>query len=378
MNCNVLHFNWNWQLYSTPEEIWPIISDTNRLNQELSLPHVQKSDLSYYYKEGNQQFSYNSIHNADAWEEEPFEWERPYRYGVKRRYKNGACKELKIQVDLLPNEQGTRVRYQMWAVPRNFISRLTLPLKLNTFYRGRLKSAFRHYDLLTRKGLEPYELEYKKRLVRGGKQRLQEMADQLVSDTGESAIVHNLVNYLSRARDWEVAHMQPLALARYWRKSEQKVLSVFFHATKIGLLNFNWDLYCPDCRKIQHTCASLSQVHEPIYCHECGKEFYVNFNRSMQLSFCPNPLIRKVDEGRFCLTGPQTRPHVALRQSLKKGEKRYLKTELDYGTYILRATGVKGKAVFEVTDEGHENITVSMTSAGMSNERVEISNDPNL
>lgn len=378
MDRRVLHFDWNWQLYSDPEEIWPLISDTNRLNQELNLPPVQKADLSYNYMDGHCQLSYDSLKNSDAWEEEPYEWEHPFRFGVKRRYKNGFCREMKIQVDLLPNDLGTRVRYQIWALPRNFISMFTLPLKLNTLYRSRLKSALRHYDLLHRKGLASYELEYKKRLVRGGKRRLEELGDELANETGESKIVAKLLNYLVRSKDWEAAHIQPYALARYWNQPEQKVLSVFLHATKTGLLNFNWDLYCPDCRKIQHSCTTLSEVHEPVFCEECKKEFYINFNRTVQLSFRPNPLIRKLSDDRYCLTGPQTRPDIVIKQFLRKGEKRYLKTRLEVGTYYLRVKGVRGKARIKVTERGNDNITISLIQAGMNDEYVEISTEPNL
>jgi len=378
MNRKVLHFEWNWQLYSTPEEIWPLVSDTNRLNQELNLPPLQKTDLTYDLQEDHHQFSYNGIQHSEAWEEEPYEWERPYRFGLKRRYKNGSCRELKIQVDLMPNDRGTRVRYQMWARPRSFFSRFTLPIRFHLIYRRRLKSTLRHYDQLLYRELKPYELEPKKRLVRGGKQRLEDMVDALISETGNSTIIHNLVDYIQRARDWEVAHMRPFALSEYWKQPEQEVLSVFFHATKIGLLNFNWDLYCPDCRKIQHTCSSLSEVHEPIFCGDCKKEFYVNFNRSVQLSFYPNPLVRKCSTDRYCLTGPHTRPHIHVRQFLKNGEKRYLKTRLEEGTYILRARGIKGKARIAVTEQGQDNITISLTPTGMNGEQARITAEPNL
>lgn len=378
MDKKILHFDWNWQLISPPEQLWPMISDTNRLNHDLHLSPVQKTDLSYDYKEGHLQLSYHSLQNSDAWEEEPYEWEYPYRFSVKRRYKNGSFKELKMLVDLLPNTRGTRVRYQLWIVPRNFISCLTTPLKLNTFYRSRLKSALRDYDQILRQGLQPYEFEYKKRLVRGGWQRMENFREELVSETGETEIVSKLLDYTVRAQDIEVIHMEPYVLADYWKQPREKVLSVFLHATKLGLLNFNWDLYCPHCRTIQHTCKTLNEIHGPIFCEDCKKEFYINFNRTILLSFRPNPLIRKFSDAKYCLTGPQVMPHISIKQFLKPGQKRYLKTHLDKGDYLLRIQGLKGTATIKITEEGEDNITVSLTQFGLNNEHVEIFPEPNL
>ncbi|MDX1585962.1 MAG: hypothetical protein R3222_04425, partial [Balneolaceae bacterium] len=94
----VIHLKWDWQLSSAPEDLWYLASDTNRLFKSLKLPSVQPADISYEVKKDHLQLSYDSINYSDAWIEEPYEWEYPYRLGVRRNYKNGIYKEVQLQI----------------------------------------------------------------------------------------------------------------------------------------------------------------------------------------------------------------------------------------------------------------------------------------
>ncbi len=378
MDLRVLHFDWNWQLASSAESLWPLISDTNRLNKNLNLPPIQTADLSYALKEGHNQLAYNSLQNSDAWEEEPYQWERPYRFGVKRNYKNGSYETLKIQVDLQPNAHGTRVQYQIWATTRNLFAYYVTPGKFSFLLRRKLKKTFRTYDQLIQKNKLSYEVEKKQKLVRGAHQRILTYQKTLNETTGRTDIVARLIKYLRHAHDIDVARISPFKLADHWNFSRQDVLAVFLHATKEGILNFNWDLYCPHCRSLEQCSKTLNEIHEPVFCEECQDEFYVNFNQNIQLSFSPNPLIRKIPEAVYCLTGPQTKSHIAVKQYIKAGEKRYLKIHLEKGIYKLRIAGQPGIADVTVDEAGKDNISVVVNRFGLDGEEVIITPDSNL
>lgn len=373
-----LHFNWTWQLASAPEELWPLVSDTNRLNRALKLPALRESHLSNEYKNGFAQLSYNPLHLPDAWEEEPYEWERPFRYGVRRTYKNGSLEKLRLQVDLTPNPSGTRLRYQLWIQPKNIFGYLFHPVAYQLIFRSRLKRFLHRADSQVSKNLHPYELEKPKTLVKGARQRIRDIEKQ-VSATGiDTRVFDRLVDYILRADDNSLEKIKPYELADHWNIDRNSVLQCFLHAARRGLLNFNWDLYCPDCRTVQHTCRTLAEIHEPIFCKDCNREFYVNFNRTVQVSFQPHPLIRKISIDKYCLTGPQAKPHVVMQQHLKAGQKRYLNLHLDPGEYYLRMAGKKGRIRMTVTGDGHDTITISSRGLMSSQWEVAIAPEPNL
>lgn len=374
---NLVHFKWDWQLTSTAEELWYLVSDTNRLFKSLKLPSVQPADISYEVKSEHLQLSYDSINYSDAWIEEPYEWEYPYRLGVKRNYKNGPYNNVQFQIDLIPGRTGTTVQYQVWISPGNALLSFFGILKLKTLIRGRLKKYFKNCDELCRKNWLPYNQEVEKKLATGSRKRLETIKNNLIEKTGKADIVTELIDFIRRADEIDLHHIKPLKLARQWHAVPNDVVQVFLHSVKAGLLNFNWNLTCPSCRKIQKTCKTLNEIHEPIYCSYCNEEFSVNFNRSVQLSFKPNPLIRKISGKSYALSHPQISPHVVIQQYLKPGQRRYIKTQLQDGVYHLKASNAEGEAVLYVSDNGQDTIRVRLTKLGIDGE-AQIVNQPNL
>ncbi len=377
-NQQPVQFSWDWQLQSKPQEIWPFITDTNRLFKDVNQPSVQQAQLSQSVDPEFIQLSYNGINRYEVWEEEPYEWEYPYRFGVKRHYQSGPYKDLRIQVDLYPNEKGSRLQIRFWLDPRSSILSFLATLKLKTLLKGRIRKNIRNYDKQASRGFKLYRNARTKRLVRGGKKRLKEIRERLSGRQIDVEIAEKVIDFIYRADDLELRRIRPYELAEQWNYPRRQVLEVFVHAAKAGLLNFNWDLHCPGCRDIQGSVKTLNQVHERIYCEECEEELNVNFNKTIQLSFAPHPLIRKITDKEYCLRGPQSKSHVFVQQYLKPGEKKYVKTHLPAGTYILRSSQSTGTATVRVNEHGSDTIHVDLRSAGLRGEEVDIACDPNL
>ena len=74
------HYRWSWRLRSTPEALWPFISDTNQFNRDTGVPaiiHRPRGDRSTVRRT----LSLKQFGVDVTWEEEPFEWVRPSRFG---------------------------------------------------------------------------------------------------------------------------------------------------------------------------------------------------------------------------------------------------------------------------------------------------------
>lgn len=377
-NQQPINISWHWQLKSTPEELWPFISDTNRLFKDIKQPSIQPAHLTNDVEPGLIQLSYNGINRYEVWEEEPYEWEYPYRFGVIRHYQSGPYKDLKIQVDLHPNAEGTRIQFKLWAKTRGNILSFLTTFKLKTLIKRRVKNSIHHYETIASRDEKIYQNSKAKRLLRGGEKRLQQILEELHSSNVSSGILEKLVTFIRQADDLKLKRIHPFELADHWNIPRKQVLEVFVHAAKADLLNFNWDLHCPHCRSIQHSVKTLNQIHEPIYCDKCEQEFSVNFNQTIQLSFTPNPLVRKIDREQYCIRGPQSKSHILVQQYLEPGEKRYLKTKLSPGTYILRASQSKGTATVNVNNNGSDTVHIKLHSTGLAGEEVNIVEDPNL
>lgn len=373
-----LHLKWNWQLRSEPAKLWPLVADANRLFKNIGLPTVQSTDITYDAKSMHRQLSYNSLKHADAWIEEPFEWEYPYRYGVKREYKSGSFSKMKIAIDLVPNDRGTRLQYQLWAIPKNRFLFHLYQLKFKIRLSAKLKAIFKKYAILTEHGTLPYEYDHKKQISRSGRQRLNLIKNELYGCNVNRQILDKLCDFIQRADDLDLLRIHPKQLARHWQTDQNETLLTFLHSVKKGILNFNWDVCCPKCRKVKQRCKTLNEVHEPIFCSECNSEFHINFNETLQLSFRPHPLIRKVDERPFSEGGPRQKPHVHIQQYVKPGEKCYVRTKLEkQADYHIYSSNTKGKSLLRVDQQGQNTLNIRLTEKGFEGE-TSISDNPDL
>src|SRR3972149_2859873 len=130
MMSREFYYTWTYDLQSTPEALWPLVSDTNRFNRDTGLPPMQLLGIRNRIK--RVKFKVPLIHIE--WDEEPFEWTYPYRFGILRRYLTGPLKEMRVDCRLERLESsGTRLIYQVWATSRNFLGDLAIPAGIGIF-----------------------------------------------------------------------------------------------------------------------------------------------------------------------------------------------------------------------------------------------------
>src|SRR5581483_793832 len=136
------HYCWEWRLRSGPERLWPLVSDTNRFNRDAGVPELELGEVR---GAGRRLLRLRKLGIPIEWEEEPFEWIEPYRFSVVRRYSKGPVAEMRVAVELLPEDGGTLLRYEVWARPRNLLGRIAIPVEIGRRSKARFERAFRAY-----------------------------------------------------------------------------------------------------------------------------------------------------------------------------------------------------------------------------------------
>src|SRR5438045_5692656 len=129
------HYRWEFDLDSSPEQLWPLIADTNRFNRDTGVPPVEMVQDSKL-KNARRHLRLSAFGIPVEWEEQPFEWVRPHRFGVIRRYSKGPMSELRVRVELLArapkdgngqSATGSKLIYEVSATPKNIIGLLAIP-----------------------------------------------------------------------------------------------------------------------------------------------------------------------------------------------------------------------------------------------------------
>ncbi|HUI88007.1 MAG TPA: DUF5939 domain-containing protein [Anaerolineales bacterium] len=344
------HFDWQWDLTSAPEVLWPFVSDTNRTNRDTGLPGMQLLGI----EKGVRHVRYHFPLPFVEWDEEPFEWTYPNSLGIHRRYRRGPLTEMRVQIRLEPRAGGgTHLTYQVWARPRNLIGLLGILIVIGFFSNTRFKSVFRSYDRIASKGGSIAELPGRGGLSASGRARFRSLSSALIKEGVDPTLIQHLEDFLDRADDLSLQHIRPYALADRWGAPRRAVLELFLRSTRAGILDMFWELLCPSCRGTAESSARLSDVRSASHCKTCNIDFTANFDHNVEVVFRPNASVRPIDVTlEFCVGSPTRQPHIMLLQTLWPREELAFDTELEEGRYLLRASGLSGSRGLLAAKEG--------------------------
>ncbi len=238
-------------MQSDPEALWPLLSDTNRFNRDAGLPVVTLPvEGSVPLVNARRRLGFRRFGMAVEWEEEPFEWVRPFRFGVVRRLQRGPVAEMRVAAELQPRpEGGTHLIYQVWVRPGSPAGLVVVPLQVGQLSARKFDAVVRYYDQLASGGSTTTAAPAADaRFPRSGRARLGQMREKLVTQGAQPELVARLVETIEQADDLTLMRLRPYALADYWRAPRREVLELCLWATRTGLLDLRWDMLCPLCR----------------------------------------------------------------------------------------------------------------------------------
>lgn len=379
MSLREYHKRWEFDLKSSPERLWPFIADTNRFNRDTGVPQIQIDDKRLRNARRKVRLSIYGL--PVEWEEQPFEWVKPVRFGVERVYSKGPLARLKMRAELTEKpEGGTHLTYEIWSTPRNISGAVVIPMQVNFVVGRRFRESIKKYDEVAFQGAAAETHEPNTSQSSFDLQRLASLKQKLIADIESSeapaqkiAIAERLADFLEHGDDLAVARIRAYRLADEWQQPRRVVLEVCLRATRVGLLDFQWDLLCPLCRGPQESGLSLKEIEANVHCDTCKIDFTVNFDRYVELTFRPNPAVRRVNVPFFCIGSPHWTPHVVAQQLLPAGEKRELSLPLESGSYRIRALELPGSQDLTVSPEGEPSAQVTLSTNGWSQDSLHVS-----
>jgi hypothetical protein len=278
-----------------------------------------------------------------------------------------------MRAELTPKaEGGTHLRYEIWSTPRNIFGVVVIPMQVNLVVARRFRESIKKYDAAAFEGAKAEANEPNTSQSLFGLARLASLRQKLAEDLEQAglpaekrAVADRLVDFIEHGDDLAVTRIRPYKLADDWNVPRRDVLEICLRATRVGLLDFQWDLLCPLCRGPQESGRSLKDINAHVHCPGCQIDFTVNFDRYVELTFRPNPAVRRVNVFAFCIGSPQMTPHVVAQQLLPAGEQRVLNLPLERGSYRLRALELQGAQEVTVSPDGATSVQVVLSPSGL-------------
>jgi len=308
-------------LSASREALWPLISDTERTNRWTG------TGPATFTKTGEPSAPARFIAEMKVggmllkYEEDPFEWEVPKRFFVRRRMIGGLLRSYSFEIELEPiGEAGTRLTMRLTLDPRfAFLS----PLLARSGRKTLRETArlFKEIDsCVTRGAPNPYSK------VDG--QINEGVFSRVLRDLAKAGVSESMANKLgelvrTRANS-DLTRIRPYELADEAHLGRDEVLAAFLKAVPAGLFELRWSIVCPSCKTANDEASSLDELKEHSECHLCDISFDVTLDESIEVTFIPHESVRAVPKQFFCMGGPARTPHVVAQVNIPPNESRVL------------------------------------------------------
>jgi serine/threonine protein kinase len=349
-----VHQRWSWQLRSSPDKLWPLVANTERVNRAIGLPEVEYTDVPDGEGASKRTATARVLGMDMAWREFPFEWVKNREHSVYREYAKGPLEAMWNRVELSPAKEGggSELVHEVWLAPRNVIGRIAASWDLSQRIGKNLDELYRRIDATLVSGLEgprsdafepPFEASATQHAAAENEGR------ELVARGFDAAMVRLLLDHLLYQPTKVLERLRPYALAEEWKVDPGELLTLFLHAANRGLVDLSWDLICPRCLASHESFQALAKVERLGACVPCNRAYERDLRESIEVVFRPHPALREAKPTMYCAGAPALRPHVFMQQFLSPGDDRLLEVDLPPGDYKVVASRVLPPFEFAVS-----------------------------
>lgn len=337
-----------------PETLWPFVADTARMNEIVGFAAYKVREEPDADGRIVRRARGKAGPLAATWTERFGQWTAPSRLDQVRTFDAGPLSEVRTIISLDRDGAGTRVTVRGEVDWRGLLGAAGAGIGAYRREFSRRLAAVERLAALAaaaaRPGPEP--VEEAEEIEPRARQRLATVEATLAADPAAHGLAASLVGYLTRAGATELHGIRPLALARRWGAAEDDVIELCLAAHGAGLLSLGWDLLCPRCRGAKSRVARLDELPTGAHCPSCNVDYDRDFPYNVELTFRPEPWLRDLPDGEFCMLGAASTPHVRFQREVAAGAAAEFEVGFPPGRYRYRTVEPGGSAEIEIGADG--------------------------
>jgi len=340
-------------LASSPADVWPLLVDTDRLNRLLGMAPVAYRPFEGTHHDASRFLADTRMGGFGVtYEEFPYEWEHPKRFGVYRKFVRGPLAWLRMRWTLEPKDGGTHLNVTFEAETKSAILR---PVA----WMGGRRAVAGIVDLAREIDAHVHDDAPSPFLAPVSTPNLAALsaASARLAESVPKALADKIAAFVERSPDADAIRMRPFELADEWDLPRREVLAAFLHAVQAGLLELRWAIVCPSCRTASEEASELGAIGTEGHCTLCDLGFELELDRAVEATFRPQESVRKVPTQFFCIGGPARTPHVLAQHIVASGEETTFDAPSAPGRYRLFARG-GARASIEVAEGGDERASL--------------------
>jgi hypothetical protein len=117
----------------------------------------------------------------------------------------------------------------------------------------------------------------------------------VLRQTADRDVADSIENLVKNAPDYKLSRINVLDFSSSTGIDEERAISAFLHATRIGLLELCWNVLCPACGGVLEPNTSLKSLHREKYdCELCAAGRELTLDEMVEVTFRVAARVRRI------------------------------------------------------------------------------------
>jgi class 3 adenylate cyclase len=117
----------------------------------------------------------------------------------------------------------------------------------------------------------------------------------VLRQTADPAVADAILHLIEQGKDHELNRVNVLDFARRTGLDEERVISGFLHASRLGLFELTWNVLCPGCGGVLDAHSTLKSLrHDDYHCGLCACGYEASVDEQVEVAFTVSPRVRRI------------------------------------------------------------------------------------
>ena len=117
----------------------------------------------------------------------------------------------------------------------------------------------------------------------------------VLRQTADPAVAEAILQLIEKGEDHELNRINVLDFSARTGLDEERVISGFLHASRMGLFDLTWNVLCPGCGGVLDAHSTLKSLrHDDYNCALCAAGYEASVDEQVEVAFTVSPRVRRI------------------------------------------------------------------------------------
>src|SRR6266700_3744658 len=117
----------------------------------------------------------------------------------------------------------------------------------------------------------------------------------VLKQTADPSVADAIRVLIEKGEDHELNRINVLDFSARTGLDEERVISGFLHASRLGLFDLTWNVLCPGCGGVLDAHATLKALrHDDYHCGLCACGYEASVDEQVEVAFTVSPRVRRI------------------------------------------------------------------------------------